>query len=75
MNTKTRKDNAVGLKGICRSEGYWLVQIASNKRRFKRRCKSIEEAVIVRNMLQAALHGSYARRVSDDPNAVPAPKP
>lgn len=63
MNTKVRKDNSSGVKGVYedRRRGGWIAEIHANGRRLSKKFWSFSEAVAWRKEMEIRLHGEFAR--------------
>lgn len=64
QNSKLRKDNKSGVKGVCwdRGRGKWLAVIGANKRYVKvGRFDSVKEAAAAIEKARLELHGEFAR--------------
>lgn len=59
-NLNLRCDNTTGHRGISFDRNRWLVQVQGNGKKVRKRCKTLKEAIEVRNHAAKSLHGRFA---------------
>jgi len=61
-NTKIRKDNTSGVKGVYRMRNNWQVRIEKDGKTYVAGTfKSLETAIIIRKLAEQRFHGEFAR--------------
>lgn len=65
LNTKRPKNNRSGFKGVSfdKTSALWAVRIEYRGTRYRRKFKSLEDAVAFRDELERQLHGNFRRKV------------
>ena len=61
-NTQTQQNNTSGYKNIRQRGNVFQVQIAKDKKNYIKSFKTLEEAIIHRDMKLIELHGKFACR-------------